>query len=176
MFNLIHFIAMATTPKRDKVQTVKVTLQDVSKDTISDRFHFTIKENDAICQTDKEGNDIFTNSFSKPFSCLLSTLKTDFRPIRKIRIKTANNPSAYNGAASAIFCVLDVLIGKEIEITRHFAHKGDVINGFAMTTDKWVTDAISFVDIDGCKKEFEKDDFKEDFAEYYNAIEEDDDF
>lgn len=166
---------MATTPKRDAIQKAVVTLKDVKLMTSANAFVFVIEETNTICQIDKDGKDVFTDAFSKPFNCILSTFKSNLAPMKKLRRKVCNNPMGFRGVEEPMFMILDELTSQKIEITRHFGHMGDIVNGFELPKDKWVTDTITLVDEKEASKAFD-DDFTEDFKECLNQIERDDDF
>ena len=132
---------MATLPKREKAQTATLTIKAVKIDTVNDRFHFTVEENEIIAQTNKEGVDEFTTSFSEGFACLLEDLMNN--PLMQdIYIECMNNPIACNGVDKAMFILLQGLLNKQVTITRHFAHAGDIVRGYSMPNDKWVVDKM----------------------------------
>ena len=161
---------MASLPKREKTQTVKVTVKSVSIDTLNDRFHFTISEPNVICQTNKEGTDEFVTSFSEGFSCLLEDLKKEPH-IQDIYLECMNNPNACNGVDKALFIVLQGLLDKEVTLSRHFAHAGDTVRRFAMQKDSWVTDSIAIDFAITLSERLEKK-----FDSAIEKIERDDDF
>lgn len=167
---------MATTPKRDKVQTVTLTIKTVSLDTIRNRYHFEVEEDDKICQVDKEGNDNFVTSFSKPFSCILSMFTDSIEQIDDIDVETCGNPAAFVGVEKAIYLVLRELKGLKVEISRHFGHKNDIVNGFTLTEDKWLTDTMKVENEDEWKKRMKSEKFETRFAKALDDIARDDDF
>lgn len=161
---------------RKKSQKVALTIKKVSLDTIRDRYHFQIEESDKICQVTKDGTDEATTSFSKPFSCILDTFATSIAQFDQIDDEVCGNPSGFCNVEKAIYLVLKQLRGLKVEITRHFAKTGEIVNNFKIDTDKWITDTITIVDVDEFKKRLKDEDFKERFETALNKIEREDDF
>lgn len=113
--------------------TIQVKLLSISKDKSGQNGVFF--EVDKELTQLEEGAEVKTNSFSKSRESLLKEL-TGVELVDDLEVLTEGAPTLFSGFVG---CIIPVLKGREITITRHLAKKGEIINGYEITEDIYTT-------------------------------------
>ena len=113
--------------------TLQVKILSVSKDKSGQNGVFF--EIDKELTQLEEGAEVKTKSFSKSRETLLKEL-SGVELVDDLEVLTEGAPTLFSGFVG---CVIPILKGREITIIRHLAKKGEIVNGFEITEDVYIT-------------------------------------